>query len=305
LAECSFFAKLKILITGVSGFVGQKLAAYLLSEGHSVVGVDLRAVEFDFTEHPDFDFMELDLTDSDSVNQLPWDEVELIYHLAAAGVKVSTREWPLCIGVNVIGTATLFESLLRRVGRSQAVPRVVYSKSYYEDHIDSVAAFRENPYVMSKVAATRWIEALASVYPAAITIAKVFQVYGPEDDPNNVLTYAARKLKAGHRATFGAGAGYRDWIHIDDFIAGLVACGDRRPKGLWRYDLGSGEPHSLRDVVERIAQICGADASLLEFDGSRDRGDGELEDWAKVLVPDFQPKLSLGEGLTALVKGTY
>ena len=293
---------MKILITGVSGFVGQKLAAHFLDAGHSVVGVDLRAADFEFSEHPTFEFFSADLTDSESVSELPWGEVELLYHLAAAGVKAASRQWPLCVQVNVMGTATLMQTLMQRVAQGQQVPRIVYTKSYYEDHLHAIPAFQENPYVMSKVAATRWIEALAPVYPSSITIAKVFQVYGPGDDPNNVLSYAARQLKAGEPASFGSGTSLRDWIYIDDFIAGLAACGAPQDAGhIHRFDLGSGERHSIREMIEAIAEIAGAHPELLTFDASKDRGDTEIEDWATKAPQRWSIENDTYAGLRGLV----
>ncbi len=248
-----------MLITGVSGFVGQKLAARFLEAGHRVIGVDLRAGDFNFARHPEFQFYAADLTDPASVADLPFENVDLLYHLAAAGVKAATRQWPLCVRVNVMGTATLMQAFLQRVNQGQSVPRIVYAKTYYKDHLGAIPAFQENPYVVSKVAATRWVEALSAVYPQSITIAKVFQVYGPGDDPNNVLSYAARTLKAGEKATFGSGNSLRDWIYIDDFIADLIACGADHGIGLHRFDLGSGERHTIREMVELIAELAGAD----------------------------------------------
>lgn len=290
------------MITGVSGFVGQKLAGRFLEAGHSVIGVDLRAGDFDFAGHPGFQFCAGDLTDAASVADLPLEDVDLLYHLAAAGVKAATRQWPLCVRVNVMGTAALMQALLQRMSQERSLPRIVYTKSYYEDHLEAIPAFQENPYVVSKVAATRWIEALSAVYPQSITIAKVFQVYGPGDDPNNVLSYAARTLKAGEKATFGSGQSLRDWIYIDDFIEGLIACGADFGVGLHRFDLGSGERRSIREMVELIAELTGADNEQLTFDPSKDRGDTEIEDWAQNLPVNFNTGYSRGQGLRTLLE---
>lgn len=266
-----------------------------------MLGVDLQLNGFEFAQHSSFEFVPLDLTDLASVEQIPLEGIDLLYHLAAAGVKAPTRKWSLCVQVNVMGTATLMDVLLRRVESGLPVPRIVYTKTYYEDHLDAIPAFRENPYVVSKVAATRWLEAIAPVYPQSITIAKVFQVYGPGDDSNNVLSYAARTLKAGEKATFGSGSSLRDWIYIDDFIAGLAACGGNHGHGLHRFDLGSGERHTIRQMVEKIAEICGTDESLLEFDPSKDRGDTEVEDWAVQRPKDRSLGYSVRDGLKSLL----
>lgn len=291
-----------MLITGVSGFVGQKLAARFLEAGHSVIGVDLRAGDFDFAGHPDFQFCAVDLTDPVSVADLPLEDIDLLYHLAAAGVKANTRQWALCLRVNVMGTANLMQALMQRVSHGQPVPRIVYTKTYYEDHLETIPAFQENPYVLSKLVATYWLQVLVSIYPQSITIAKVFQVYGPGDDPNNVLSYAARTLKAGEKASFGSGQSLRDWIYIEDFIAGRIACGADHGVGLHRFDLGSGERHSIREMVELIAELVGSTEELLAFDPSKDRGDTEIEDWAQNLPPDFVTNYSRSQGLRALLE---
>jgi nucleoside-diphosphate-sugar epimerase len=293
--------KLKILITGVSGFVGRQLATRFLEQGHSVIGVDLRVSDLEFERHANFSVIAADLTKPNAASELPWDDVDLLYHLAAAGVKAATRQWPLCVQVNVIGTASLMAALLERVQADLSVPRIVYTKSYYEDHLDAIPAFKENAYVVSKVAATKWLEAIAPIYPQSICIAKVYQVYGPGDDPNNVLSYAARQLKAGEPASFGSGKSMRDWIYIDDFIAGLEACGQVGEPGLHHYDLGSGERRSIREMVETIAKIAGASPELLAFDPAKDRGDAEIEDWAVQLPPRWHIQNDTIAGLSKLL----
>lgn len=292
---------MKVLITGVSGFVGRKLAAQLLEDGHSVVGIGTRLEGLSFSKHPSFYSAKVDLTDLDAVAQLPWDGVELLYHLAAEGVKAPTRQWPSCISVNVIGTAFLIQALLKRVNAGMSVPRIVYTKTYYEDHLQAVPSFRENPYVLSKVAATRWLEAVASVYSESITIAKVYQVYGSGDDPNNVLSYAARQLKAGKVAEFGSGKSLRDWIYIDDFINGLVICAEEKRKGLKQFDLGTGERHSIREMVEKLAEITKAPKELLIFNPNKDRGDTEIEDRAVNHPAGWHCRFDTFSGLRNLV----
>ena len=267
-----------------------------------MVGVDLVAADFAFSEHSYFQFCPTDLTKTHDVQKLPMDDVDVLYHLAAAGVKASGREWSSCVYVNVAGTASLMGVLADRIAAGAKVPRLVYTKSYYEDHYELIPAFKENPYVMSKVATTRWIEALSSVYPSSITIAKVFQVYGPGDDPNNVLSYAAKKLRAREPASFGGGTSLRDWIYIDDLIAGLATCGSENTPGIIHYyDLGSGERRSIREMVEAIAEISGVGSSLLTFDASKDRGDTEIGDWAKRAPPNWVPKTSHRMGLESLL----
>ena len=57
----------------------------------------------------------------------------------------------------------------------------------------------------------------------------------------------------------------------------------------------------IREMVERIAEITGADPSLLTFDSSKDRGDAEIVDWAVRLPPGWKIKNDANTGLRKLV----
>jgi nucleoside-diphosphate-sugar epimerase len=151
-----------------------------------------------------------------------------------------------------------------QLSTTKKAPLFLYTQTWYEEHITACPAFADNPYVATKHAASRWIETLASVYPAPVVIAKVFQVYGPGDDPNNVLSYAARCLKHGEPATFGSGTQLRDWIYIDDFINALAACLNTSTPGLTRYDLGTGQTHSLREMIEQLVSITASSSKSSE-----------------------------------------
>lgn len=295
---------MRILVTGISGFIGTKLAELLLRAEHEVVGFDVRAPVGPWSEHVKFRFIEGDICSPEALRQIDFPSLDAVFHLAAAGVKATSRTWPICTHVNVLGTATLFAELIRAVQQAGvSAPRTIYTKTFYEDHWESVPAFRENPYVMTKVAATRWIESVAAKVLPDIRIAKVYQVFGANDDPNNVLSYAARQLLAGQPAVFGSGEGTRDWIHIDDFVPGLYACLMAESDGLARYDLGSEIGFTIRDAVEKIAALIGADPALLQFDPSMDRGDVAIRDLATSCPPNWKPALSFSDGLRRLVEG--
>jgi nucleoside-diphosphate-sugar epimerase len=332
-------SKPKTLITGVSGFVGTKLAEKLLSQNHEVMGADLCICE-SMEGREGYQFQKLDLTNWESVNALDLLKFDYIVHLAAAGSKLAGRSWPLCTRVNVEGTANLVRKLLREAKQlngltvegnedshqqkplspishlpssreKRTAPLLLYTKTWYEDHLDTCPAFAESSYVVTKHATSLWIKTMASVYPAPVVIAKVFQVYGPGDDPNNVLSYAARCLKNNEPATFGSGTQLRDWIYIDDFIDGLVACLSCAQSGHTQYDLGTGETYTLRNMIEQLAersrsslqtstQTITTSTIQLTFDPAKDRGDIQITDHANNQPPCWKPKFTTEMGLAKL-----
>lgn len=292
-----------ILITGVSGFVGQQLAVALIEKGYSVIGADIQHRPSELDKSKNYSFILVDLCDEASIARLPLDRTDAIFHLAAAGVKTATRLWPLCLQVNVRGTAILLKQLLSNLANGKKAPIFIYTKSFYEDHLDTISSFRSNPYVATKAAATKWIESIASVYGHPVRIAKVYQVYGPSDDANNVLSYAAQRLKSGKQATFSSGLSARDWIYIDDFINGLIACLQINQDGLTHFDIGTGTLTSIKDMVLQIGKLCHVSEELMVFDSALDRGDLEIYDVAEKLPDLWQPQYDVVRGLQSLLEG--
>lgn len=291
---------MKVLITGACGFVGRQLCEAFLNRGDEIIATDVHP-QYAENKFEGLRYIQADLTTPEIAQSLPWDDVDILYHLSAAGVKASAREWSLCMSVNVMATSYLLNALMHRQQTGLRTPSIVYTKSYYEDSIHHMPALRKNPYIATKAAATSMLECFAESYAKNICIAKVFQVFGAGDDPNNVLTYAAMEFKSGRTATFGSGLSRRDWIYIDDFINGLLACSQYSPEKLLRYDLGSKSLCSIRDAVLKIAELCQVGSALAVFDSSRDRGDTELEESATIHPPNWEPKFKLNEGIKKMI----
>src|SRR5438552_14292646 len=178
------------LVTGVAGFVGSHLAGKLLSQGHSVVGVDCFSDYYApsikrgnlehllgqdrFTFHS-ADLLEMDLpslfsgtlprkTGSDHPNSAAARPVDYVFHLAAqAGVRASWgRSFEIYTRNNVLATQRLLEA-----AREVAPTKFVYasSSSVYGDAesyptAEDVTPHPVSPYGVSKLAG----EHLCSLY---------------------------------------------------------------------------------------------------------------------------------------------
>jgi nucleoside-diphosphate-sugar epimerase len=248
----------------------------------------------------DFTFVEGSLDEADGFAAVPWAEIGAVFHLGAAGVKAGARDWATCVRVNIGGTL----NLLRRLDGKPAVP-LVYAHTFYEDFVGSTPALAENPYVVTKHAATRLVEDFALRHPGAVVTAKLFQVYGPGDAPSNLIPYAARQLRAGEPALLGSGEGLRDWLHVSDVASGLAAClAGGQPGRLRQFELGSGELYSIRQAVETLADAMGRPRSLLRFDPALDRGDTRIAAKARQLPPDWHPRFTLATGLADLAEAS-
>jgi nucleoside-diphosphate-sugar epimerase len=285
------------VVTGSSGFVGKHLCEYLIAFGAEVTGIDVRP-NIGITGSPS-NFVQGNLATGEGLDQVDWSRVNAVFHLAAAGVKASTRDWPICIRVNLMGTLTLLECL----DKATHPPTLIYTHTFYEDFITSNPAIAESPYVLSKRATTQAVRLFARHYAGAIVTAKLFQIYGPGDAKGNLLPYTLDCLRGGTPALLGSGTGLRDWLYIHDLVTGLAACRKAAiTEHCCGFELGSGQLTAIRDVLLQAAALLGRPASLLEFDPIRDRGDAELAGKAEQWPAAWRPTVNLEQGLRALIE---
>ncbi len=289
---------MRVLVTGASGFIGRYLLPRLLDEGHCVIAYDLKPPFSKDHSCGATCIITGDLSLAEKLDQIIWEDVDAVIHLAAAGVKASRRDWSECISVNIVGT----EQLIHAMSSIPTPPLLVYPLTFYEDYLNKFSNFKKNPYIVTKAAGTKIVELWArDNKKASVVFATIFQAYGGEDDSGNALSYTASCLRDGIPAKLGSGKGLRDWIYIKDlidaFLKTLKFSGDR----IQYFDFGTGELTSLKKMVETLARLIGSSNDLLQFDPKRDRGDVELIACAKNLLPGWKPKYSVELGLTRLI----
>src|SRR5690606_26347971 len=114
------FPKTSILVTGAAGFIGSHLCEALLNQEHYVTAIDNFDPFYDrqikksnlrhIQGHPNFNFLELDITDTEALDRHFPNHIDAIVHLAAkAGVRPSIADPVAYQQTNVIGTQNLLE----------------------------------------------------------------------------------------------------------------------------------------------------------------------------------------------------
>ena len=289
---------MRVLVTGASGFIGNHLLPRLLDEGHDVIAYDLKTT---ISQNHSFEHTRImtgDLSTGEGLDQIVWEDVDVVVHLASAGVKASKRDWHECISVNIVGT----EQLIHAMSCISTPPLLVYPRTFYEDYLSEIPSLEKNPYIVTKKAGTKIVELWARDNKnARVVFGTIFQAYGAEDDPVNVLTYTANCLRNGVTAELGSGNGLRDWIYIYDLVDAFVKTLSLSGNRIQYYDFGTGKLTSIKEVVKTLAQLLEKPLNLLNFDPERDKGDVELKAKANNFVPGWKPHFSMKEGLTHLI----
>ncbi|MBN1487482.1 MAG: NAD-dependent epimerase/dehydratase family protein [Anaerolineae bacterium] len=250
-----------VLITGATGFIGRWLLKYLLA-----AGVPVAALVHLGDETPQFDGVDCfkcDIADAAAVQSV-FDQVRpaLIFHLAAVGLADPNLSFDLALRVNVAGTL----NILHAANTLDHIQRCVLVGSSYEygarqsdSGLDPFSA-----YSASKVAAWAFARAAHNAWNLPVVWMRPFQVYGPGQHPRAFIPAAITAALQGADFRMTPGQQKRDFIYVEDVVTGLlfaaVAPDDVNGREL---DLGTGDLHTLYDVVSLIWQLTSATGDIL------------------------------------------
>jgi UDP-glucuronate 4-epimerase len=312
----------RYVVTGGVGFIGYHVTRALLARGASVRVID------DFSDAPyprrlkernaqdlvdfaDDDMLAVDrvcVTDAARVAELV-EGADAVLHLGGlAGVRPSFADPVRYTRVNVDGTASLVEAAIRA-----KVPRLVIasSSSVYGNSTplpareDAPAIEPESPYAASKRGAE--LLALATVKKAprlACCALRFFTVYGPRQRPEMAITLFARAILEGRPITvFGDGSMKRDFTHVDDIAAGVLAALDRAPVGFRVYNLGSGAPVTLGGLVSALGRAAGREPVIERAPVPLGDVDATFADITRAREElGWSPKVSLDDGIASVIR---
>ena len=144
---------MSILLTGANGFVGQQLLFRLVDSGYYVVAYDLTHSN-DLYNNSMIQVITGDISTGENFDKIKWDNIQLVFHLAAAGVKAAKRNWDDCISVNLNGT----KMLINAIQKVPNPPKLIYPRTFYEDFVIEYEALQRNPYFCTKYLATKIVE---------------------------------------------------------------------------------------------------------------------------------------------------
>lgn len=263
-----------VLVTGASGFVGGWLAEALIDRGARVVAIvrdiDPKAVEV----HPGLWDQTVRVNGSVTdtalcARVLAEYQIEAVFHLAAqAMVQAALADPAGTFETNVSGTVAIMEACRK----SSTVNRVVVAssdKAYGEQtklpyDEESSALLGTYPYDASKAAADIIARSYALTYSMPVAVTRMANIYGGGDlDPRRIVPGTVASVLANRRPVIRSdGSPERDYMFIDDAVSGYLRVAEEvhRPDVAGSaFNLGTGEPVSVRDLVSRIIKECGSD----------------------------------------------
>lgn len=255
-----------ILITGIAGFVGSRLARLLLQRGDRVSGLYLGSPP----SLEGADLHEANLVDRDAVERVVRasrpDAIVNLAGLSHIGDSWSWQTMPDYFWVNVAGTENVMAAALAAGG----CPVVIASSAdVYGAVPEAEQPIREDrrvapqtPYALTKAAAER----IASAHGAVIV--RSFNLIGPGQAPKFALASWATQLaeiRRGERQALEVGdlSTARDFVHVDDGAAAYRLLAEKgSPGGV--YNLAMGKATRMREALDRLIGIAGVAAEVKE-----------------------------------------
>jgi UDP-glucose 4-epimerase len=255
---------MSIIVTGGAGFIGSMLCRLLVERGDEVVVIDsLRNGRREFIDslRPKARLLEVDIRDTEAVRKIIKDtRPRGVCHLAAIHFIPYCNQHPLeALDINVQGTLSVLEAC------KTAPPEMVAIASTAAVYgiCDAPCVETDIPgpldiYGISK----HTCEYLARLYSAdtgaPIIAARIFNAVGPNETNLHLVPQLLNQLIRGERTVaLGNLEPRRDYIHTSDLARGLMCALDHRQNGYDVFNIGTGQEHSVTDIVEMCEGILG------------------------------------------------
>jgi CDP-glucose 4,6-dehydratase len=253
----------KILVTGISGFIGSNLARNLVERGADVSGI-VRSTNLNHSDIlPKCNIYVGDICDYDFVRQIiSANEIEVVFHLAAYSiVRISARDPVTTYDVNVMGTVALLEAC-RSVGTCSKIV-VASSDKAYGDHDrlpynETFPLQPKNTYDVSKACMDMISQSYGHNYDLPIVVARCSNVYGPYDyNRSRIIPNTINRLLNGKPPMLYSDIEKmeRDFIFIDDVVNAYIALYEANTAPGSVYNIGNNSPIHIRALIDLISEF--------------------------------------------------
>ena len=257
----------KVLITGVSGFLGSNLGRELLNQGAEIYSIDnFSYIDYELTKKKVSLINEVVIISGDVSKKETWDKVpidiEYIFHLAGPSSITLFKKYPeKCYKETIFGLYNVLE-----FAKKNNVKKVVYTStgSLYAGnrmpHKEDLYPIGYNLYAAAKIAC----EALANSYSNNVKNLglRVFAGFGPgeerkKDFASVICLFARDALEGKKPIVYGDGNQIRDFVYIDDVVKALIRGAEIDETGI--INVGTGKGISFNEIWKTIKDHLGID----------------------------------------------
>lgn len=270
---------MKLIVTGGAGFIGGNFVHYMLQEHPDDQIICLDKLTYagnlstlaDVMDHPNFQFVKMDICDRDSVYGLfEKEKPDVVINFAAEShVDRSIENPEIFLQTNIIGTSVLMDAC-RKYG-IQRYHQVSTDEVYGDLPLDRPDLFfteetpihTSSPYSSSKAGADLLVMAYYRTYGLPVTISRCSNNYGPYHFPEKLIPLMIiNALHDRPLPIYGDGLNVRDWLYVEDHCRAIDLI-IRKGKVGEVYNVGGHNEMRNIDIVKLICQELGKPESLI------------------------------------------
>ncbi len=207
------------------------------------------------------------------------------------------------IRTDVFGTYVLLDA-----ARAAGVRHLQVSTDEVYGSLESGSASEDSPlrpsspYSASKAGGDLIVGAFAHTYGADALVVRASNNYGPRQHPEKLIPLCILNALAGDPLpVYGDGMQVRNWLYVEDCAAAIDVVLERGEAGQV-YNVGGPDELPNIEVVRRILELCGRDASLIEHVADRPGHDRRYSLRSERLLElGWRPEVRFGEGIERTV----
>jgi len=290
---------MRVLLTGASGFIGRYVLRALQQHGIEVVIVGRTRPQ------PSVPFVEADLLSTSDFAHL-LQQVQATHLLHLAWYAEHGKYWTSPFNLRWLeATTRLVETFCAAGGQQMVIAGTCAEYDWTHGYCreDSTPLNPATLYGTAKDATRRLVMAVCAQHQVPCAWGRIFLPFGQGESTSRLIPSLIEVLQ-GERAPFGVNAhAYRDFLHASDVAEGFVRLLTAEASGA--YNVCSGEPRRLAEVVTTLASLLSADpAPVLALTTERP-GEPPLlvGESVKLRALGWRPALTLAQGLEHSLEG--
>ena len=305
-----------VLVTGGAGFIGTNFIRLAmkndLNEISEITVLDkltyagIKENILEFTVSPKFNFIEGDISDSDTVKSIISEVDSVVNFAAESHVDRSINNSTDFVNSNILGVQVLLEAI-RIVGKKKRFLQVSTDEVYgsiKQGSWDELSPIKPNsPYSASKASAEHFVNSYHHTYGLTTLITRSSNNYGAYQYPEKIIPLFITNIIEGKKLPlYGNGKNVRDWLHVDDHCRGLYKVLISGISGE-TYNIGGGTELTNEALTMMILTKMGFDFSQVQYVEDRLGHDFRYSvNWSKIHDSlGYSPSISFDEGITKTI----
>ena len=301
---------MNLLVCGGAGFIGSNFVRLRLRESDDSIRVldkltyaGRRENLADLEDDARFSFVHAGIEDADAVATAIQGCDAIVNFAAETHVDRSIAEPDAFVTTHAMGTYVLLEAArVAGIRYLQVSTDEVYGSIEEGSFTETSPLNPSSPYSATKTGADLLVASYFHTYGLATTICRGSNNYGPYQYPEKLIPLMVLNALHGDRLpVYGDGRQVRNWLYVEDFGRGIAHVLEHGAPGEV-YNVGGPDECFNIDVVNRIVDLTGASAELIEYVTDRPGHDRRYSlQSEKVRALGWEAQVRFDEGLERTV----